>query len=79
MLKKLFTAVIYDYYPKVRMFSLGGLFSLVKCFWVGQGAYPRVEYLKSTSLGDALALLANIILGWKGLPGTSTIAYYKHL
>jgi hypothetical protein len=25
------------------------------------------------------ALLTNIRLGWKGLPGTNTLAYYKHL
>ncbi len=24
-------------------------------------------------------LLTNIRLGWKGLPGTNTIAYYKYL
>ncbi len=27
----------------------------------------------------ALALLANIRLGGKGLPGTNTLAYYGHL
>ncbi len=25
-----------------------------------------------------LALCANIVLGWKGLPGTNTLAYYGH-
>jgi hypothetical protein len=24
------------------------------------------------------ALLANIGMGWKGLPGTNTLAYYEH-
>jgi hypothetical protein len=33
------------------------------------GAYPRVEQLKGALL--ALALLANIRLGWKGLPEIS--------
>jgi hypothetical protein len=31
-------------------------------------AYPRVEHLKGSSLGQALTLLANITLGWRGLP-----------
>jgi len=38
------------------------------------GAYPRVEHL----IGTSLILLANIRLGWKGLPGTNSKAYYKH-
>jgi len=29
--------------------------------------------------GRLMALPANIILDWKGLPGTNTLAYYKHL
>ncbi len=29
-------------------------------------------------LGRLLALLANIELGWKGLPGTNTLAYYEN-
>jgi hypothetical protein len=37
-----------------------------------------VEQLKGASLSSALALLENIGLGWKGLPGTNTLAYYKH-
>jgi hypothetical protein len=37
-----------------------------------------VEHLKGASLGQALALPANIRLGWKGLPGTNTLAYYKN-
>jgi len=42
------------------------------------GAYPEVEHLKGSSLGQALALPTNIILGWKGLPGSNTIAYYEN-
>jgi hypothetical protein len=38
-----------------------------------------VEHLKDASLGSAPALLANIRPGWKGLPGTSTLAHYDHL
>ncbi len=26
----------------------------------------------------SLALLASVRLGWKGLPGTNTLAYYEH-
>jgi len=29
-------------------------------------------------LGRLLALLTNIRLGWKGLPGTSSLAYWGH-
>ncbi len=29
------------------------------------------------SLGQALALPTNITLGWKGMPGINTLAYYK--
>jgi hypothetical protein len=28
------------------------------------GAYPKVDHLKGASLGQALALPTNIILGW---------------
>jgi len=37
--------------------------------------YPKVEQMRSASLGSALALLANIRLGWKGLKGKNTLAY----
>jgi hypothetical protein len=43
--------------------------------FVGE-AYPRVEHLKRASLEYAPALPANIRLGWKGLPGTNTLAFY---
>ncbi len=42
------------------------------------GAYPRVKHLKAASLGYAPALLANIRLGWRGLPGTNTQAYNEN-
>jgi len=44
---------------------------------VRPGAYPRLEHLKGASLGQALALPANIKHGLKGLPGTKTLAYYE--
>jgi hypothetical protein len=40
-------------------------------------AYPIVDHLKGASLGYASALPANIRLGWKALPGTNALAYYK--
>ncbi len=42
------------------------------------GAYSRIVHQRCTSLGQSLALLTNIRLGWKGLPGTNSRAYYKH-
>jgi hypothetical protein len=55
------------------------LSSLVECFQVRPGAYPRVEQLKGASLAKALALLENFRLGWKALPRTNNLGYYDHL
>ncbi len=38
-----------------------------------------MEHLKSAALGEASDLPANIRLGWRGLPVTNTLAYYKNL
>jgi hypothetical protein len=57
-----------------RHFYLPSLF-----FGVRLGVLALVERLKSASLGKAPALLANTRLGWKSLPGTHILAYYKHL
>jgi hypothetical protein len=46
--------------------------------WIRPGAYPRVKHPKGVSLGQAMALLANIRLGWKVLPFTYTLAYYDY-
>jgi hypothetical protein len=56
------------------VFFLASLPELVFCLQVRpSGAYPRVEYMKSSSLqGRLLALPSNIRLGWKGLQGTNT-------
>jgi hypothetical protein len=43
---------------------------LVTAPWVRPGAYPRVDHLKGS--------LTTIRLGWKGLPGTNTLAYHKN-
>ncbi len=41
-------------------------------------AYPMVEHSKGASLGKAPSLPANIRLGWNGLPGINTLAYYEN-
>ncbi len=41
-------------------------------------ACPGLERMKGPSLAQALALIANIRLGWKGFPGRNTLAYYKN-
>ncbi len=53
--------------------SFGKLFQPSLMF-VRPGAYPIVEHLARY----ALVLPANIRLGWKGLPGTNTQAYYEN-
>ncbi len=35
--------------------------------------------MKGSSIGWAPVLPANIILGWKGLAGANTLAYYENL
>ncbi len=40
--------------------------------------YPNVEHLRGVSLGQAPALPAKIRLGWKDLPETKALAYYKN-
>ncbi len=59
--------------------SLTSPSSLVLCLWARQGAYPREEQQKVSSIGLAPDLPTNIRLGWKSLPGTNTLAYCKHL
>jgi hypothetical protein len=41
-------------------------------------ACSRVKHLKGVLLGYSAALLENIRLGWKGLPGIITLAYYEN-
>ncbi len=55
------------------------LSSLVQCLRIRPGAYPRVEHLTVASLGQALTLPTNSILGWKGLPGINPLVYYDNL
>jgi hypothetical protein len=47
-------------------------------FVSGGKSLPQSDHLKvEATLGKALTLLANIGLGWKGLPGSNTLAYYE--
>ncbi len=52
------------------------LYSLVYCLWARPGAYPIVEHLKGSSMGQIPALQADIRLSWKGLIWKNTLAYY---
>ncbi len=45
----------------------------------GQEPSPRVEHTKGALLWYSPALSANTRLGWKGLPGTNTVAFHEHL
>jgi hypothetical protein len=36
-----------------------------------------VEHLSGAPLGQALALIESMTLGWEDLPGTNTLAYYE--
>ncbi len=60
------------------MFVPGNPFQPSLMFVSKAREYSRVEHLKSASLDYALALLANIRLGWKSPLGTNTLAYYEH-
>jgi hypothetical protein len=57
---------------------MASLSSLVYCLSVTSGAYPRVEHLKGASLVYPPVLSTNIRLGWRGLLGTNTLAYYEN-
>ncbi len=63
---------------KLVRLSLPSLSSLVYCLWARPGAYPWVEHLKGSSIGHAPVLPTNIRPGWKGLPGTNTLAYQEN-
>ncbi len=41
------------------------------------GAYPSEPPFSAPLKGRLLALAAKNRLGWKGLPGANTLAYYK--
>jgi hypothetical protein len=64
---------------KLECLFLAGLSSLVKCLRVRPGAYLGVEQLKGALLRYAPALVENIRLGKKMLPGKIALALHKHL
>jgi hypothetical protein len=43
------------------------------------GTNHRMQNPRDASLGQALALLANILQGWKCVPGTITQVYWKKM
>jgi hypothetical protein len=49
----------------------------IVCF-IRPGAYPMVEHLKGSSIGQVPALQTHIRLSWKGLLWTNTLAYYEN-
>jgi hypothetical protein len=57
---------------------MASLSSLDYCLWARPGAYPIVEHLKGPLRGYVPTLQTDIRLGWKGLPWTNTLAYYKN-
>jgi hypothetical protein len=42
------------------------------------GMYPSEALFRRSTLGRVPGLLVNIRLGWEGLQGTNTLAYYEH-
>ncbi len=59
------------------MFVPGKPFESSQMFAGKSSRILNVDSLKGAPLEKAPALLANIRLGWKSLPGTNTLAYYK--
>ncbi len=49
-----------------------------KMFLGKVGAYPSEKHLLSAPLqGKVLVLITTVRLGWKGLQGKNTVAYYE--
>ncbi len=76
---KTFYGCKFTNFHNMLVFVPGKPSSIVHCLRARPGAYPRVEHLKGASIGQVLALPTNIRLGYKGLPGTNTLAYYENL
>jgi hypothetical protein len=66
---KLFCPYFMIFRNKLDCLFLAILFSLVLCLWVKARNFPRTEQLKGDPIRWAPALLLNIRLGYKGLPG----------
>ncbi len=65
---KLFMAVSYDFSLEARAFVPSNPFHPSLMFSGEDGAYSSEAPFRCSTLGQALALPANIRLGWKGLP-----------
>ncbi len=61
------------------MFVPGKPFQPSQMFVGIAGAYLVEEPSGASLLGRLQASSTNIRLGWKGLPGTNTLAYYDNL
>jgi hypothetical protein len=70
-------SAINDWTCKIGLF-LARLSSLVQCLRVRQGYYPKGEQLTVAPLEWTLALFTYITLGWKGMRGTNTLAFYDY-
>jgi hypothetical protein len=60
------------------VFVSGKPFWLSRIFAGKARAYPTVEYMVM-HFSRILALPQKILLAWKGLPGTNTLAYQENL
>jgi len=60
------------------VFVSGKLFQRTLMFVGKPRAYPIETPFMCSNLGLSLALPANFILSWKGLPGTNTLVYYEN-
>ncbi len=59
------------------MFVISKLFQPSAMFVGKAGVHPIEEPFKCFTLGKAPSLAHKHRLGWKGLPRTNTLAYYK--
>jgi hypothetical protein len=66
------------YFLSARIFVPGNPFQPSLMFVSKAREYSRMEHLRGASIDYAMALLANIRLGWKSPLGTNTLAYYEH-
>ncbi len=66
-----------NFSSKLECLSLATFSSLIECFGLRPVAYYGVEDHSGAPPRLALALIANIRLGWKSLPGTKTLDYYE--
>ncbi len=77
-----FTTLIYllltNGHKRLECLSLACLSSLVRCLKVKPEPTRAKHLLGALLWGRLRALLTNIRLGWKGIPGTNHLAYRTH-